>query len=95
MLLARAIELAPGGRLVLANFCTDESTGFYLGSTDRGGSLFVEISAALRDMRDGGKLTAAEFASATSPEYYRTMAEHKAPFEAAGTVCSNDGLCLS
>lgn len=81
ILRARAIELAPGGRCVISNLCVDERNGWYYCSTDRGASIYSTISRILSEMVDEGLLTAEEFAWATSPEYYRTQTELKAPFE--------------
>ena len=67
LLLARAAELAPGGRLVVSTFAID-SNGFYLGSTDYGKSIYTELSSCLREMVRDGLLTKEEFAKATSPE---------------------------
>lgn len=93
ILIARATELAPGGRLVILNFGVDES-GFYLGNTDYGASIYTELSACLREMVADGALTRKEFESATSPEYYRTLAEHVAPFDDTDGPVRRAGLSL-
>ena len=91
LLLARAAELVPGGRLVISNFAIDErSGGWFLGSTDYGSSVYTELSGCLRS----GRLTAEEFALATSPEYYRTLREHVAPFDDPASPVRRAGLTL-
>lgn len=94
LLLARASELAVGGRSVLSNLCVDESTGWYYSSTDYGKSLYTEVSDCLRSMVNDGLLTDLEFEWATSPEYYRTIAEHKLPFEDPNGPVPKAGLRL-
>jgi len=94
LLLARASELAPGGRCVIANLCVDESTGWYPFSTDLGASLYTTISDCLRSMVKDCLMTEHEFEWATSPEYYRTIAEHKKPFEDPESLVRKAGLVL-
>merc|ERR1719375_2575147 len=94
LLLARAAELAPGGRTVISNLCVDESTGWYYGSTDYGRSLYTELSDCLRSMVADGLLTSTEFEWATSPEYYRTVAELRAPFQDEAGPVRRAGLVL-
>lgn len=93
LLLARAAELAPGGRLVVQNFAVDER-GYYLGSTDYGASIYTELSRCLREMVADGALERSEFEAATSPEYFRTLHEHMAPFDDAGGRVRRAGLEL-
>jgi len=93
LLLARATELAPGGRSVISNLGINEK-GWYYSSTDRGKSLYTELSASLRSMMADGLITALEFEWATSPEYYRTLEEHKAPFEDPNSPVRKAGLVL-
>lgn len=94
ILLARAAELTPGGRTVISNLCVDESNGWYYASTDNGKSLYTELSDCLRSMVQDGLLTDLEFEWATSPEYYRTVAEHKKPFEDPSGPVRRAGLLL-
>lgn len=93
MLLARAVELAPGGRFVLSNLVIDDK-GQYIYGTDYGKRFYPEISDCMRDMVKEGRITAKEFEMATSPEYFRTMAECRAPFEDPTSAVSKAGLIL-
>ncbi len=77
ILLARAQELRPGGRLVIMNFGIDEE-GRYLGSTD-GVNMFDTFDALWKDMRDEGLITAKEYIDATFSQFYRTKEEFCAP----------------
>jgi hypothetical protein len=92
ILLARARELAPGGRLVLANFCTDDD-GFYLGWTG-GRNMHERFSAHWRGLRDAGLIDADELRRATFAQFYRTTAEFRAPFDDPGSAVSRAGLRL-
>jgi len=94
LLLARSSELAIGGRAVLSNLCVDETTGWYYSSTDYGKSLYTELSGCMRSMVDDNMITPLEFEWATSPEYYRTVAEHKKPFEDPEGPVRKSGLVL-
>jgi DNA-binding transcriptional ArsR family regulator len=91
ILLARARELAPGGRLVLANFCADEA-GHYLGWTG-GRNMHDTFSAHWRALRDAGVISAEECRRATFAQYYRSVAEFRAPFDEDSAV-SRAGLRL-
>jgi hypothetical protein len=92
ILLARARELAPGGRLVLANFCADEN-GFYLGWTG-GKNMHSTFAKHFRNLRDAGAITEAELRHATFPQFYRTVAEFRAPFDQPASAVSRAGLRL-
>jgi hypothetical protein len=92
ILLARARELAPGGRLVLANFCTDEA-GHYLGWTG-GRNMHDIFSAHWRALRDAGTISAEECRRATFAQFYRSIAEFRAPFDDPGSPVSRAGLRL-
>ncbi len=91
-LLARARELAPGGRLVLYNFGIDEQ-GRYLGHTG-GVSMFDTFSALWRALAEDGTITDAEYAATNFPQHYRTVAEFAAPFRDASNPVSQAGLVL-
>jgi len=92
ILLARARELAPGGRLVLANFCTDES-GFYLGWTGAK-NMHATFTKHWQDLRAAGAITDDEVRRATFPQYYRSVAEFRAPFDDPESAVSRAGLRL-
>lgn len=87
ILLRRAAELAPGGRLVFCNFCRDEE-GRYLGHTG-GVSMFATFREIWLAFRAQGRLSAAEFSAMTFPQYYRTVDEFAAPLrDPAGPVAA-------
>jgi hypothetical protein len=92
ILLARARELAPGGRLVLANFCSDEQ-GFYLGWTG-GRNMHATFSKHWRGLRDAGAITDDEVRRATFPQFYRTVADFRAPFDDPASAIRRAGLRL-
>ena len=92
ILLARAREMRPGAKLVLANFCEDED-GRYLGATG-GINMFTEFSRHWREMRDGGMITGAEYRAATFPQFYKTPAEFAQPFIETGSPVAAAGLRL-
>ncbi|MEC8851468.1 MAG: SAM-dependent methyltransferase, partial [Pseudomonadota bacterium] len=92
ILLARAAELAPGGRLVFCNFCRDED-GRYLGHTG-GVSMFATFREIWRQFQDQGRISAAEFSAMTFPQYYRTVEEFAAPLRDATGPVTAAGLRL-
>ncbi|MDP2802193.1 MAG: SAM-dependent methyltransferase [Phreatobacter sp.] len=92
ILLARARELAPGGRLVLANFCADEQ-GRYLGHTG-GVNMFDAFARHWRDLWKKGRITEAEYRGATFQQFYKTPDEFAAPFRDKGSAVSRAGLRL-
>ena len=92
ILLARARELAPGGRLVFANFCTDAS-GFYLGWTG-GQNMHATFARHWRALHEAGAISLDELRRATFPQFYRTPAEFCAPFHDAASAVSRAGLRL-
>lgn len=79
ILLHRAAELKPGGRLVLVNFCRDEQ-GRYLGHTG-GINMFDTFTRIWRDLLAGGTITQSEYRAMTLPQYYKTLPEFVAPLE--------------
>lgn len=91
ILLHRARELRPGGKLVLANFCIDDE-GRYLGHTG-GRSMFDEFARHWRDLHKAGRITDAEYRNATFQQFYKTPAEFAAPF-AEGGAAHRAGLRL-
>ncbi len=92
ILLHRAAELVPGGYLVLANFCTDEQ-GRYLGATG-GRNMHGQFTAHWQALQAAGAITAEEVARATFPQYYRTVAEFRAPFDDDASPVRRAGLML-
>ncbi len=92
ILLARARELAPGGRLVFANFCVDES-GFHLGWTG-GRNMHATFTKHWAALRDAGAITDDEVRRATFPQFYRTGADFRAPFDDPASAIRRAGLRL-
>ncbi len=91
-LLARAQELAPGGRLVLYNFGIDEQ-GRYLGHTG-GQSMFDTFAELWRALVEDGTITEAEFQATNFPQTYRTVEEFAAPFRDERSAVYKAGLRL-
>jgi len=77
ILLARARELRPGGRLVLLNFGIDEE-GRYLGHTG-GVDMFDTFYALWRQMAAESLITEREVIDASFTQFYRTKEEFCAP----------------
>ncbi|MEL6372487.1 MAG: SAM-dependent methyltransferase [Pseudomonadota bacterium] len=92
ILLARAAELRPGGRLVFMNFGKDEA-GRHLGHTG-GVNMFDTFNKHWAAMRDEGLITADEYRDASFPQFYRTVDEFCAPFNDAQSAVSRAGLRL-
>jgi len=77
ILLNRARELTPGGKLVLVNFCID-GQGYYLGNTG-GVNMFDNFNQNWQRWVDQGIVTAEEYQAMTLPQYYNTVDEFSAP----------------
>ena len=77
ILLGRARELAPGGRLVLVNFGKDEA-GRYLGNTG-GVNMFDTFNALWRRFTAEGEISGEEYVAMTFPQYYKTVEEFTQP----------------
>ncbi len=77
ILLARARELAPGGRLVFMNFGKDEE-GRYLGATG-GVNMFDTFDMLWKGLAAEGKITDTEYLNASFAQFYRTKEEFSAP----------------
>jgi hypothetical protein len=92
ILLARARELRPGGRLALANFCVDEE-GRYLGHTS-GVDMFGSFARHWRDLVRAGRINETEYVSATFQQFYKTPDEFAAPFRDPASAVSCAGLKL-
>lgn len=79
ILLHRAAELASGGRLVLVNFCRDDE-GRWLGHTG-GVDMFGTMDRLWRGFLSQGAIAEAEYRAMTLPQYYKSVAEFRAPLE--------------
>jgi SAM-dependent methyltransferase len=77
ILLHRAAELKPGGKLVLINFARDEQ-GRYLGNTD-GINMFDTFNRIWLDFLADGRISRTEYENMTLPQYYNTVEEFSAP----------------
>ena len=90
-LVARAAELAPGGRLVIVVFVVD-AAGQCLGDTSSSGGPSVAMYAALqmawRGLVADGMITPDEAGRATFINYYRTQDELAAPFAPGGAAAA-------
>jgi hypothetical protein len=92
MLLARARELVPGGRLCLFNFGIDEE-GRYLGNTG-GVSMFDTYDAIWAELVREGRISEAEYRATNFPQHYRTVAEFTQPFKDMNSPVFRAGLRL-
>lgn len=90
-LLARAAELAPGGRLVIIMLAVDER-GQCLGNTSASGgprsAMYAALHAAWRSLVADGRVSEEEAHRATFINYYRTQAQLAAPFAPGGAVAA-------
>ena len=92
ILLQRARELVPGGQLVFANFCIDEM-GRYTGATGER-NLFETLARHWRALHECDAITLDELHRGTFPQYYRTIAEFRAPFDDPSSAVRGAGLVL-
>jgi hypothetical protein len=92
ILLNRARELRPGGRLVFANFCLDDE-GRYLGATG-GVNMFDKFARHWRDLHAAGRIGRQEYVNATFQQFYKTPDEFAAPFRDPQSEVSRAGLRL-
>lgn len=92
ILLCRARELRPGGRMVLVNFCRDPQ-GRYLGNTG-GVNMFDTMNDIWREFVASGSITEQEYQAMTLPQYYNTVEEFIAPLETPGNPVHQAGLRL-
>lgn len=92
ILLARAAELRPGGRLVFMNFGIDEQ-GRYLGNTD-GINMFDTFHMLWKAMAEEGLITAEEYHDASFSQFYRTKEEFCAPLLDESSPARAAGLRL-
>jgi hypothetical protein len=92
ILIHRAAELRPGGRLVLVNFCRDEQ-GRYLGNTG-GVNMFDTFNAIWRDLLAAGVIAEGEHRAMTLPQYYKSIEEFTAPLRDTTSPVHQAGLRL-
>ena len=92
MLLHRACELAPGGRLALFNFGIDED-GRYLGNTG-GVNMFDAFNGLWAELRDEGSITPDEYVDTNFPQHYRTVEEFTRPLRDPDDPVHRAGLRL-
>jgi len=92
ILLHRARELKPGGRLVLVNFCRDEQ-GRYLGNTG-GVNMFENFNSNWQRFLSDGVITEQEYQAMTLPQYYNTVEEFSAPLLDRHSAVYKAGLRL-
>jgi hypothetical protein len=92
ILLHRARELKPGGKLVLINFARDEQ-GRYLGNTD-GVNMFDTFNQIWCDFLAQGRISRAEYENMTLPQYYNSVEEFSAPLLDNGDPVYQAGLRL-
>jgi hypothetical protein len=92
ILLHRARELAPGGKLVMANFCENEQ-GYYLGHTG-GINMHDNFAKHWRKLWRDGAITEAEYRRANLVQFYKTKDEFAAPFADPNSPVSRAGLVL-
>ena len=77
ILLHRAAELKPGGRLVLINFGRDDQ-GRYLGNTG-GVNMFDTFNEIWLEFLQQHRIDRDEYENMTLPQYYNTVEEFSAP----------------
>jgi len=77
ILMHRARELKPGGKLVLINFARD-AEGRYLGNTG-GVNMFDNFNRIWLDFLAAERINRAEYDNMTLPQYYNTVEEFSAP----------------
>ena len=92
MLLRRAEELKPGGRLCLFNFGIDDH-GRYLGNTG-GVNMFHTFNALWSGLVADGLITEEEYLNTNFPQCYRTKSEFVAPLEDRNNPVFKAGLRL-
>jgi len=92
ILLHRARELKPGGKLVLINFARDEQ-GRYLGNTG-GINMFDQFNRIWQDFVEQDRITRAEYENMTLPQYYNTVEEFSAPLQDQNDPVYQAGLRL-
>ncbi len=92
ILMHRASELKPGGKLVLINFGTDDQ-GRYLGNTG-GINMFDTFNQIWLSFLDQGRITRDEYENMTLPQYYKSVDEFSAPLVDPDEAVYQAGLRL-
>ncbi|MDH3389989.1 MAG: class I SAM-dependent methyltransferase [Gammaproteobacteria bacterium] len=92
ILLHRATELKPGGKLVLINFGRDEQ-GRYLGNTG-GINMFDTFNQIWISFLEQKRITRDEYQNMTLPQYYNTVDEFSAPLVDTDDAVYRAGLRL-
>jgi hypothetical protein len=92
ILLQRARELLPSGRLVLVNFGKDEA-GRYLGNTG-GVNMFDTFNVLWQRFAADGVISADEYLRMTLPQYYKTVEEFTRPLTDTASPVYRAGLRL-
>ena len=92
ILLARASELKPGGRLMTVNLALADD-GRHMGNTG-GANMFDVMNGLWRAQVDDGTITDAEYRRTTIPQFYRTRTEFHAPLLDTGGPVHRAGLRL-
>jgi len=92
MLLQRSRELAPHGRLVMANFCVDEH-GHYLGNTG-GENMFDNYNAIWLQMRDQSVITDGEYRNTAFQQFYKSIEDTLRPLSDESSEVYRSGLVL-
>lgn len=87
ILLQRARELRPGGRLELINFCKDEA-GQYASRV----TMFDTVNTLWQRFASQGIITGEEYVRMTLPQYYRTVEEFTRPLTDAASPVYRAGL---
>lgn len=92
ILLHRAREMKFGSKLVLVNFCIDES-GQYLGNTG-GINMFDQFNANWQQFVEDGVISESEYLAMNLPQYYNTVDEFSAPLTDVRSEVYEAGLRL-
>ena len=92
ILLQRARELVPGGRLVLVIFCKDEA-GRYIGNTG-GINMYDTLNVLWRRFVAEGVICGEEYVRFTLPHYIRTVEECTQPLTDTASPVYRAGLRL-
>ncbi len=92
ILLHRATELKPGGKLVLINFGTDEQ-GHYLGNTD-GINMFDTFNDIWLSFVEQKRINQREYENMTLPQYYNSVEEFSEPLINSEEAVYQAGLRL-
>jgi hypothetical protein len=92
ILMHRANELKPGGKLVLINFGTDEQ-GRYLGNTG-GVNMFDTFNQIWRSFLEQKRISRPEYENMTLPQYYNSVEEFSAPLVNPEEAVYQSGLRL-